>query len=1377
VTGFATIGDVAGGTGTNSVSVSGSFSTWLETGNLAVGRGGQASFAVANRGTLIDGGDLYIGFSGSAPGTGTATGTVTISSGATASVGGPYGVILGERTGDSGTLTITDAGTKVTVSPGGFAVGDFGVGTLTIEQQATATAAFLNVGTAGPSPGSDTASILSSASLLTNTARIGGGLLIDDADYTDTGSLMVGSPALGAAVVTVQNAGSLASAGATIGANGGASPDDGEVRVDGATWTSSGAVTIGDGGTGTLTLTNDAVFDASSATVGNAGYGTLAVESGSGATLGALAVASAAGGSGRVLVDAAQLDVTGDAVIGSAGSGTLLLTNAGTVTVGGTLRAGDLLGATGSIQADGTHALLSVVTGAVIGNAGSADATFDQSASFTIGGMLVEGQASTGDGTLTTSDLATVSANAGTIGEAGAGGLNLHTFSSMTFANGLVFGDQIDATGTASVDGSATLRAGSLIIGNEGNGDVFVNNLGVLQVDQTLTVAVGGTGLLSVNNATVNAGAISVGIDGLAQGHVDAQSGAIIFDQGAFALSNGGSLSLEGGSVTAASYTIDGISEISGYGTLSGAVSNAGLLVAGLGGTLRVLGAISGAGTNDIAGGATLSVESSVSSTSTIDFIGSSGLLKISKPKMMQGRIADFGTGDAIDLVNTPANLIAYSTATNRISVYNQTGTNVAFVTSLQLVGNNAGGAFSVQSDGAGGSLILAGSGAPDPATMCDLAGDTYSATPSQSLDGFSAFDSVTDGKSFVGVAYRNGNQIVVAFRGTVPTEYKDLLKDASFASGVPSAALRPTIAAAAAFLNKIQTGNPGSTVSVTGHSLGGAIAQLVGVAAGDRTIVFDAPGAYELAPQLTTELAPAAALNPGGVAAQSTNYRLIGDQVSQIGTADGVVISVASPFPRAWLNGLDNHGFAPLAAQLRAGAAQTNGIPDPPLPGLVALNDAGGAAIRAGAIDAGVVVVNNYFPKTKIAVDPGGASEYSLDDTAGSIPLSTLGLPDIPALGDTPGVASWRVDLNEIDGSTQTLTVAPGTEITGALDFTAADFTPLDLNGDPVVVAPFVFTLSSDQFGTLSTQLDEEQCYAAGTAILTASGLRPVERLRRGDRVAVRGADGAIAFAPIRWTGMRHVTLDGHPRDAMVRPVRIRADAVAPGVPARDLVVSPDHAVRVAGVLVQARRLVNGMTVEQDVHARTVSYHHVALDWHALLIAEGLEAESYLRAPGQPGAMTLATAAEAARAWATLAARARALGYTPKPDALDWTDDPVPHLEIAGRIVRPVRQGRGRYLFHVPPDARLARLRSRAARPTDRRPWLDDRRLLGLQVSRLIVHGPDGPRPVPLDGPMAEGWHAPETRDGVSRRWTDGDAVLPDLAGIVAVEIVAGAS
>ncbi len=133
--------------------------------------------------------------------------------------------------------------------------------------------------------------------------------------------------------------------------------------------------------------------------------------------------------------------------------------------------------------------------------------------------------------------------------------------------------------------------------------------------------------------------------------------------------------------------------------------------------------------------------------------------------------------------------------------------------------------------------------------------------------------------------------------------------------------------------------------------------------------------------------------------------------------------------------------------------------------------------------------------------------------------------------------------------------------------------------------------------------------CFYPGTLIRTPAGEVAVETLMAGDLVVT--ADGRVA--PVRWMGKQTVsTRFADPMRAL--PIRIRAGALADNLPVRDLLVSPAHAILVEGVLVQAAALVNGTTVVRE-HAvpEVFTYWHIELADHALVLAEGTPAETFV--------------------------------------------------------------------------------------------------------------------------------------------------------------------
>ena len=136
--------------------------------------------------------------------------------------------------------------------------------------------------------------------------------------------------------------------------------------------------------------------------------------------------------------------------------------------------------------------------------------------------------------------------------------------------------------------------------------------------------------------------------------------------------------------------------------------------------------------------------------------------------------------------------------------------------------------------------------------------------------------------------------------------------------------------------------------------------------------------------------------------------------------------------------------------------------------------------------------------------------------------------------------------------------------------------------------------------------------CFAEGTKITTSLGEVAVEDLRGGDLVATVSGEGA-PMKPVLWVGRRRVQLAGNPAAEQLAPVRVKAGALGHGVPHRDLLVSPDHCLFLDGALVPARLLVNGRSIVTEREFAAITYYHVELETHDVLLAEGAAAESWL--------------------------------------------------------------------------------------------------------------------------------------------------------------------
>jgi len=140
--------------------------------------------------------------------------------------------------------------------------------------------------------------------------------------------------------------------------------------------------------------------------------------------------------------------------------------------------------------------------------------------------------------------------------------------------------------------------------------------------------------------------------------------------------------------------------------------------------------------------------------------------------------------------------------------------------------------------------------------------------------------------------------------------------------------------------------------------------------------------------------------------------------------------------------------------------------------------------------------------------------------------------------------------------------------------------------------------------------------CFTPGTFIETLSGPRDVEDLSVGDLILT--AKGAPR--PIRWVGKQEMVFCQ--QNARHRPIEIKAHALGVGMPASDLVVSPQHRFVLSGpeveemfgateVLAPAKGLtaLPGVRVKRGL--AQVRYCSLLLDRHEVIIANGARTES----------------------------------------------------------------------------------------------------------------------------------------------------------------------
>ncbi len=353
-------------------------------------------------------------------------------------------------------------------------------------------------------------------------------------------------------------------------------------------------------------------------------------------------------------------------------------------------------------------------------------------------------------------------------------------------------------------------------------------------------------------------------------------------------------------------------------------------------------------------------------------------------------------------------------------------------------------------------------------------------------------------------------------------------------------------------------------------------------------------------------------------------------------------------------------------------------------------------------------------------------------------------------------GAADTLAYTPDVGGTSGTLTISNAGTAKASLAFAGA-YTNASFNLVPNALTDFLLTANAP-------------CFAAGTALMTARGEVRVEDLRVGDILPTQlGGNTAVVV----WTGWRGLNCRNHPRPQDVLPVRVHAGAFGPGVPARDVVLSPDHAVFQDGHLVPIRYLLNGATIVQEA-AGSITYWHVELDRHSVVSAAGLPVESYLdtgnRGAFANGGLPVQLHPDfALRVWdaescaplctagpvlaeirTRLLARAAELGHM-------LTDATELRVLVDGRALAVQPLGP---VYHVslPAGARQVMLCSRSAVPAEIYPDNHDGRRLGVAVSEVRLNGD---RIAGDDVRFAAGWHQAES----VWRWTDGTAVL-DVAG-----------
>jgi autotransporter passenger strand-loop-strand repeat protein len=254
---------------------------------------------------------------------------------------------------------------------------------------------------------------------------------------------------------------------------------------------------------------------------------------------------------------------------------------------------------------------------------------------------------------------------------------------------------------------------------------------------------------------------------------------------------------------------------------------------------------------------------------------------------------------------------------------------------------------------------------------------------------------------------------------------------------------------------------------------------------------------------------------------------------------------------------------------------------------------------VYSGGI-ASAAVISGGTMELLVGGSAGGAITFA--GAAGTLQINDITMPANTISGFLPGDTFYLSGIPFDSGGSADLLTGNVLQITeGGQEY--------DLQLDPSqdFSGKFFHLNPVSSGGTLVTE-DNTPCYCAGTRILTDRGEADVETLAIGDNVIT--ASGAVR--PIRWIGKRSYA-GRFARGSHVLPICIKAGTLDVDQPQRDLWISPQHAMLLEGVLIEAIDLINGVSIVQSDRVERVDYFHIELDSHDIIIAEGAWSESFV--------------------------------------------------------------------------------------------------------------------------------------------------------------------
>jgi fibronectin-binding autotransporter adhesin len=1135
--------------------------------------------------------------------------------------------------------TLDSAGGILSVGTNVSGLADNGAG-LTVEAGSTATALAVTIGQGATGSVTVTGQGSSLATVF-NTAL--------NTSAATTGYLTVGQQGT-ANDITAAGSGAL-----TITDDGTVSVGDG--LIVGFDAGSSGTVTIGSGGvltldsgfadigdqagsSGTLTIDAGGTFDTTIAPQTANYYLNIGNKGASGSTPAAVGTVTVQGAG-------ALLDMNDNgAIIAENGTGTLNVLDGGVVKLGTSSTASSAIVSlslgrlgTGLVDVDGAGSQLDLAGGFYAGRGAGGSGTIDVSND----GTLTETSAGTGD----FSAFGTGGTVSGTFVTGGTGTLDITTGGTASFGGTLAFGSN-GATGVGIVSDGTLAAAGALTLG-------------------TGTTVTGGTGSLTVEDGgTVEFGGV------MTIASTAGTSGTVDIDAGSTLTSSAPSSAQTSYLVIATAAGATGTVDVSGTGAVLDMTGNHVGVGRGGSGTLTIEnGATAITGTTDSNVSGALNVALSTGSTGTVD-VGGTGSSLTAVGYVFIGRggsgtltVADSAVatlGDASDAVAIGSGGTTAGPGTASITggtgLLQVTSDGVLDAVSMLEIGDNGDtGTATVDAGGtieAGGQIGIGdgsstyGSGT---GTVTVGAGGTLRAglTPGAVASGLSSIYLGNYGTS-VGtlnvkgagaLADANGYRINI---GVISTGFMTVSAGGTALSGSTGAGYPALqLGAHAGSEGTLTITDAGSTFTATGEAD-------IGLASKGHLLIENA-GAMTTGSASSgfvignsTGSSGDATVTDAGSTLTNTGYFIVGDDgvgtltiengatVTTSGaTGDGADIALGTGSSGSQVTVTGDGSAWSVAGTLAvdAGGSLVLGDGGTVTAGAVAIA-ASGTISGAGLLDAGSIADDGVITAAGGTLDVKGAvnGDGTLQIGAGA-DLAVFGAVNTDSGASVSAVFTAATGILDIKDP---LIVGTGSATADGFNAVIAGYQAGDVvevfgiggqpsptyshstdNADTILTYAngITLTFAGDYADGAITVEDDPSapCFCPGTLIMTAQGERPVETLAIGDHVIT--ASGAAK--PIRWIGRRSYAGAFIAGQHLMLPVCIKRGALADDVPRQDLWVSPGHAMVLDGQLVPAWRLINGVSVVQAEAVESVTYYHVELACHDVLLANGAAAESFL--------------------------------------------------------------------------------------------------------------------------------------------------------------------